>query len=182
MKDHRKTKAQLIAEIQELHERVAELEITKAELLEELEALQRRGVEPETAQGERKRKREHLQLLSSVVEQSSDSVIITNMSYKIVYVNRAFQKLYGYFAEELVGQSPEILNAEPNIENIQQEIYRRVSSGGYWKGVLRNRKKDGSTFPCELTVFPLADGTGKVFAFVGIQSEVTQQRRAGPTA
>jgi len=116
--------------------------------------------------------------LGLIAEQISDAVITTNLHYEITYANRAFQRLYGYTAGEILGQSPDLLNAEPDSRSIQDDIYAKVSAGQPWTGELLNRRKDGSTFMCELRVFPLVDDRGVTFAFAGIQRDITERKRA----
>jgi nitrogen fixation negative regulator NifL len=127
---------------------------------------------------ERKEAQERLLLLGLITEQVADTVIITDLDYRITYTNRAFQHLYGYRREELQGQTPEVLNAEPNFEQIQADIYRTVSSGDRWEGELENRRKDGSTFTCELAIFPLVDEKQNIFAYASVQRDITERKRA----
>jgi two-component system sensor kinase FixL len=127
---------------------------------------------------ERKQAEERLLLLGLITEQVADTVIVTDLDYRITYTNGAFQHLYGYRREELQGQTPEVLNAEPNFEQIQADIYRAVSSGQRWTGELENRRKDGSTFTCEVVVFPLVDEKKNIFAYAGIQRDITERKRA----
>ncbi len=147
---------------------------TNANLAEEIEDL-RHMVEDFRA-GDKQ-----LHLLSAIAEQVADSVITTDLDYKITYTNPSFQQMYGYSRDELLGQSPDILNASPNSKEIQQDIYETVSSGGVWQGELENRRKDGSKFPCEYTVFSLKDADGNVFAYAGAQRDITERKRAEAT-
>ena len=144
---------------------------TKANLAEEIEDL-RHMVEDFRA-GDKQ-----LRLLSSITEQVADSVITTDLDYKITYVNAAFEKMYGYSRDELLGQSTVILNASPYPEEIEKDIHETISSGRVWRGEIENRRKDGSTFPCELTVFSLKDADGNVFAYAGTQRDITERKRA----
>ncbi len=127
---------------------------------------------------EQKKSEKTLRFLSLVTEQISDSVITTNLDHEITYANQSFQRMFGYSAEEILGKSPDILNAESDSEQIQDDIYKTVSSGGIWRGELMNRKKDGSTFHCGLLVFPLHDEHGNIFAFTGIQRDITGRKKA----
>ena len=144
---------------------------TKANLAEEIEDLRQMG---EAFAGKDKT----LGLLSAITEQVADSVITTDLDYKITYVNTAFEKMYGYSRDELLGQSPDILNASPNSKEVQKDIYETVSSGGVWQGELENRRKDGSTFHCEHTVVSLKDADGNVFAYAGTQRDITERKKA----
>ena len=127
---------------------------------------------------DRRRAEEALRFLSLITEQVSDAVIATNLDFEITYSNRSFEHIFGYSREEILGQSPGILNADPNTERIQSDIYKTVSSGGTWRGEILNRRKDGSTFPCEMTIFPLVDKDGNTFAYAGNQRDITERKLA----
>jgi len=121
---------------------------------------------------------ERLLFLSQVTEQVADSILATDLDYKIAYTNSAFGHLFGYNSSEVLGKSPNILNAESDAAKIQAEIYHAVTSGDVWAGEVMNRKKDGSVFPCELIVFPLVDEQGVIFAYAGSQRDITDRRLA----
>lgn len=115
--------------------------------------------------------------LSSITEQVRDSVLVTDLDYKIIYINKAAEILFGYSKNEIYGKSPDLLNAEPLANDIQAQIYSTVSSGKEWMGVNMNRKKDGSTFYCEFTVSPLTDENGLPLGYIGIQRDVTDRKK-----
>ncbi|MBW7989953.1 MAG: PAS domain S-box protein [Planctomycetes bacterium] len=127
---------------------------------------------------ERKQIEDKLRFLSHITEQVDNSVITTDLNYKITWVNKAFQRLYGYAPEEVLGRSPDFPNAEANSKEIQNDIYETVSSGKVWRGEVLNRKKDGSTFPCELMIFPLLDEQGNIIAYAGHQRDITERKKA----
>ena len=127
---------------------------------------------------ERKRTEEKLRLMSTITLQVADSVIATDLDFKIIFFNEACQRLFGYSSGEVLGRTPDLFNADPGSEELQQEIYETVRSGEQWRGELLNRRKDNSTFPCELSVFPLADDKGEVFAYAGTQRDITARKEA----
>ena len=127
---------------------------------------------------QQKRSQENVKLLSDVTAQVTDSILLTDRNFKIVYINEAAERLFGYQVEELVGLTPEVLNAEPLAAEIQQEIYEAASSGGGYFGKWLNRRKDGSTFTCELKVSHLRDEKGEITGYVGVQRDVTERERA----
>ncbi len=127
---------------------------------------------------ERMRAEERARFLSLISEQVTDSVITTGLDFKITYVNRSFRRLYGYSDEEILGRSPGVFNAAPGSEQIQNDIYQTVSSGNVWTCEHLNRKKDGTTFLCEMMIFPLVDEQGVAFAYAGIQRDITERKKA----
>jgi|GEM_PF-5771140 len=124
---------------------------------------------------EKKKLEENLRFISSITEQVQDSILVTDKSFKITFMNRAAETLYGYSQEELLGKEPIILNAEPMAEQIEQGIYDTVQSGNVWTGTHLSQRKDGSTFVCELKISPLSDDQGHPIAFIGIMRDITAQ-------
>lgn len=118
-----------------------------------------------------------LKLLSSITEQISDSVIVTDLSFNITYTNRSFEKLFGYQREEVIGWSPNKFNAEPDAERTLSNLTEAIIDGRKWEGELLNRRKDGSLFICELVVFPVFDEEGENFAYGSIQRDITERKR-----
>ena len=150
---------------------------TKEQLIKELEKLRRRINKLEISESEYKQSKDTLEFLSSVTQQVKDSIIVTDTDFKITFVNKATENLFGYSQKELLGKSPGMLNAEPMNQQIQNEIYQTVSSGKVWSGILLNKRKDGSVFICEMKISPLFDKQSRVSSSIGIQRDVTQQKQ-----
>ncbi len=127
---------------------------------------------------ERKRAEQQLRFLGNIAEQVTDSIMVTDTAFRIVYLNEAAQKLFGYAEDELLGQCPDVVNAKPESSRIQEELYETVSSGQSYLGTGLNRRKDGSTFICEFKVSPMWDEQGGISGYVGIQRDVTERKRA----
>ncbi|MBD3213958.1 MAG: PAS domain S-box protein [Candidatus Lokiarchaeota archaeon] len=120
-----------------------------------------------------KKAEERTQFLSSITEQVKDAIIITNMGFEIIYINKAAEDLYGYEKTDMLGKTPEFLNAEPMAEEIQNEIYQTVLSKNVWTGTHLNKKKDGTTFYCDFKISPLLNDEGHISSFIAIQRDVT---------
>jgi len=121
---------------------------------------------------------ERLQLLSSITENMSDSVVATNANFEITYLNKKAEELLGYRLDEVQGQSPGIFNAEPNADEIQNWLYETVSSGKVYSGEHLNKRKNGTTFLCEYKVFPLVADKGETYAYIGVQRDITERKQA----
>jgi PAS domain S-box-containing protein len=124
---------------------------------------------------ERKKLREKMRLLSHTIESLTECVIIIDTSDRIVYVNEAFQKTYGYTQDELVGQSINFVGlAESNkIKSLQMVI-----SEGSWRGELLNCRKDGTEFPVSAALSQVLDENGEIVALVGVTIDITERRNA----
>jgi PAS domain S-box-containing protein len=126
----------------------------------------------------RKRAEKELKFRSGITEQLNASVITTGLDFKINWVNQAFSTLYGYFLDEVIGQTPDFLNIDPLSDEIQNDIYKTVSSGEVWTGEAMNQRKDGTTFLCEMDIFPLKDENGGIFAYASYQRDITDRKKA----
>ncbi|MGM0499080.1 MAG: diguanylate cyclase [Bacillota bacterium] len=117
------------------------------------------------------------ELYAKALKNISDSVIITDKNFKIKYINKAAENLYGYLPSELKGETSDILNVEIKSKNVYKKIYQKISSGEVYQGELLNKRKDGSTFVCDMKVTPLTNKNGEVSAYIGIQRDITAKKR-----
>ncbi|MCX6557584.1 MAG: PAS domain S-box protein [Candidatus Aminicenantes bacterium] len=126
---------------------------------------------------ERRRAEEQLRFLSSITENTSDAILVTDADFAITYINKVGEQFFGYSLDELKGKTPDIFNAEPRAQQIQQELYKIVASGKIHLGESLNRRKDGSTFYCEYKVMPLKDKHGKIYAYLAVQRDISERKR-----
>lgn len=118
-----------------------------------------------------------LKKLSSAVEQSADTVIITNHDGVIEYVNSAFENLAGYSASEAVGKTPSILRSGVHDDAFYAGLWETILSGKVFRNELINKKKDGELYYLEEIITPVRDGKGVISHFVSTGRDVTQRRR-----
>jgi PAS domain S-box-containing protein len=126
---------------------------------------------------ERMRAEEQLRFMSSITENTSDAIMVTDTDFAITYINKVGEKFFGYALDELKGKTPGILNAEPLAAQIQEKIYKSVARGQTYLGESLNRRKDGSTFYCEYKVMPLRDQSGKIYAYSSVQRDISERKR-----
>lgn len=116
--------------------------------------------------------------LSSALEQAADSVMITDRERRIEYVNPAFVQLTGYHREEVVGQKTYFLRSGVHDEEFYQALLQVINNGGVYRGVLVNRKKDGSIFHEQKTIAPLKDDQGTITHFISTGHDITDLVKA----
>jgi PAS domain S-box-containing protein len=126
----------------------------------------------------RKQAEEKLRLLSSVTEQVSDSIIVTDTDFRITYMNKAARELLGYSIEEVLGKDLGCFDTKPLTKSQEQGVSQTVSSGKIWDGTMLKRRKDGSTFLAECRLCPLLDNQGQVSLFIDIERDITERKRA----
>ncbi len=125
---------------------------------------------------ERKKAEDRSRLLGSVTQQVTDSIIVTDPSFRITYMNKAAQDLYGYSLEELMGKQMATVNASPS-EKQRKEIADMVSKGKTWSGIIVKKRKDGSTFLCDCHLSPMYDEKGGITSNIVVNRDITEQKR-----
>lgn len=116
-----------------------------------------------------------LHKLSAVVQQSPNTVIITNLDGKIEYINPTGCRISGYNAEEVIGKSTSIFKSGTTPEKDYKSLWRSLKAGKEWKGVFCNRKKNGEFFYESASILPIKDTDGKITHYLGIKEDITHR-------
>jgi diguanylate cyclase (GGDEF)-like protein/PAS domain S-box-containing protein len=124
---------------------------------------------------ERLRSDTQMRKLSSALEQTADSVIITDRNGIIEYVNLGFEKTTGYSRDEAVGQTPGLLKSGKQGAGFYKKLWGTILAGEVFNEVFVNRRKDGSLYYEEKTITPLKDATGQIINFVATGKDVTER-------
>ncbi|MBW7884217.1 MAG: PAS domain S-box protein [Caldilineaceae bacterium] len=127
---------------------------------------------------EHKQSQQAIHLLSYAVEQSPASVIITDPTGAIQYVNSKFEQVSGYTAAEVIGKNPRILKSGEVPDEVYAELWKTIATGGEWRGQLHNRKKNGELFWESVLISPIRDSTGAIVNFLSINEDITAQKEA----
>ena len=113
--------------------------------------------------------------LSTVVEQSPVSVVITDTEGAIEYVNPKFEQKTGYTLVEVAGQNPRFLKSGNMPVEIYEDLWRTILAGGEWKGELQNKRKNGELFWEYVTISPIRDER-RITHFVALKEDITEQK------
>ncbi len=119
---------------------------------------------------------QRLRLLAHTLESVDESVVVCGPDDRIVFVNRAFERTYGYEERELIGQDISVVRSPLTPHEVGDEILPATLRGG-WRGELWNRRKDGTDFLVLLTTAAVTDDAGKLEATVGVVRDITEARR-----
>lgn len=126
---------------------------------------------------ERKQADQQLRKLSRAVEQTASSIIITDTSGNIEYVNPKFTEVTGYSYEEAIGRNPRILKSGMTAGVEYKQLWQTIIAGHEWHGELLNRKKNGELFWESVTISPILNDRGEITHFVGVKEEITQRKQ-----
>ncbi len=118
---------------------------------------------------------EKLQLLSGAIMSTDDSVYITDMEDKIVFVNKAFRETYGYKEDEIVGQYSNILWIGKPQSDKTRSVLQSRSVGSTWEVGFYHKRKDDSIFPVSLSRSIIKDPKGDDVAVVAVAHDISER-------
>ncbi|PXW99431.1 PAS domain S-box-containing protein [Sphaerotilus hippei] len=118
-----------------------------------------------------------LHKLAQAVEQSTESIVITDLEGRIEYVNESFVHNTGYSRAEAIGRNPRMLQSGQTPAGTFGELWTTVRSGRTWKGELFNRRKDGTEYIDFAIVTPLRQHDGRITHYVAVQEDITAKKR-----
>ncbi|MFZ5484296.1 MAG: EAL domain-containing protein [Pseudomonadota bacterium] len=116
--------------------------------------------------------------LSLAVEQSFESVLITDLEGRIEYVNEAFVRQTGYGREEVQGQRPSLLQSGKTPPETYAALWRALAAGEVWQGEFINRRKDGSEYIEAAIISPVRDAAGQSTHYLAVKQDITERKAA----
>ena len=118
-----------------------------------------------------------MRILSTVVEQSPVSIVITDLQGNIEYVNPKTTELTGYTPQEMIGQNARILKSGETSAEEYRNLWRTIRTGE-WRGMLHNRKKNGELFWEAAAIRPIFDPSGKPTHYLAVKEDITARKLA----
>lgn len=123
---------------------------------------------------ERKKTEERLLLAASVMENTSEGVIICDTNANIIEVNTAFCNILGYSREEVIGQNPRIWRSDRHDKEFFDGMWQELTETGNWRGEIWNRRKDGTLIPEWLNISQVLDTNTDLSHYVAVFSDISQ--------
>ncbi|MDX9992137.1 MAG: histidine kinase N-terminal 7TM domain-containing protein [Anaerolineales bacterium] len=110
------------------------------------------------------------------IEQSGNSIVITNPKGDIEYVNPHFELNTGYTLAEALGKNPRILKSGTQTAEYYAQMWRTLSEGRIWRGEIQNKRKNGSLFWEAATLAPVQNEDGVITNYVAIKEDISAQK------
>jgi diguanylate cyclase (GGDEF)-like protein/PAS domain S-box-containing protein len=126
---------------------------------------------------ERKRAEESLRIAAMVYQHSSEAMMVTDATDRILAINDAFTVITGYEAADVIGMKPGLLNAARQTPAFDEELRQALARSGHWKGELIEQRKDGTQIAVRLTINTVYDAHGKVEQRVALFADITEKQR-----
>lgn len=115
--------------------------------------------------------------LSRAVKQSPVSIVIADTKGAIEYVNPKFENVSGYSFAEVVGKNPRILKSGETSPEEYKKLWQTISSGGEWRGVFHNKRKNGELFWEAASISPVRDEKGEITHYIAVKEDITELKR-----
>ncbi|MBT8317703.1 MAG: PAS domain S-box protein [Lutibacter sp.] len=127
---------------------------------------------------ERNKYIEDAKKLTTAIEQSSNTIVITDIHGTIEYVNPKFTDLTGYSYEEAIGKNPSVLKSDYHTKEFYSEIWETISSGESWSGEFQNKTKNGTIFWEQSTITPIKNNAGKITNYLAVKEDITAKKNS----
>ncbi|HLA35054.1 MAG TPA: PAS domain-containing protein, partial [Rhodocyclaceae bacterium] len=122
----------------------------------------------------RKHAEERQRLAARIFDASREGIVLTDAEGVIQMVNPAFVAITGYSADEAIGQSARLLDPHRHGDAFYAEMWRMLSSEGYWAGEIWSRRKDGQPLPEWLSMSAIRNEAGAVSHYVGVFTDLRE--------
>ena len=126
---------------------------------------------------EKKKAEEEIRKLTMAIDQSPDSIVITDTEGKIEYINPATVKLTGYLPEELLGRKTNIFSSDENSILKIEDLWETIKAGKIWTGEFLNKKRNGQKYWESATISPIFNNSGKITHFLSIKEDISERKK-----
>jgi PAS domain S-box-containing protein len=122
-----------------------------------------------------KESEETVKRLSMAMEQTTDTVFITDKAGNIKYANNSLQQTYGYTIEELIGANPRIFKSGIKDSDFYATLWNTILSGETFRAEVINKSKDGIYIYEDRVITPIKDENGQINSFLSVGRDITEQ-------
>ena len=117
-----------------------------------------------------------LKMLSTIIEVSPISVIITDINGRTEYVNQNFLDTSGFTEDEIIGTVPPVLSIDYYNDEDYRKLWNILKGGDVWLGEFSNMTKEGKRFWELVAISPISDQDGVIRNFAIIAQDITEQK------
>lgn len=127
---------------------------------------------------ERLKAEEELRLQAAIFEYSDEGIMVTDVSKRIISVNRSFTKITGYEAQEAIGQPASILKSELHDRAFYAAMNAAIADDGLWIGELWDKRKNGEIFPAWMSISTVRNKEGVITHYFSVFNDLTERKNA----
>jgi two-component system phosphate regulon sensor histidine kinase PhoR len=112
--------------------------------------------------------------MQAILDNAGDGIVITDLNWRIEYINPAQEHMLGYQASDLRGQTTGVWASRETPREVYEDMESTLQRGERWQGEVRNQRTDGSLVDVALIITPLRDAAGQVSGYVGIHHDISR--------
>lgn len=116
--------------------------------------------------------------IAAIAFETEEGMMVTDEKGKIIQINRAFTRLTGYSAHEVIGKHPSILKSDRHDEEFYRLMWEGLHRDNFWQGEIWNRRKNGEVYLEWLNITAVLDKDGNATNYVGAFIDFTERKRA----
>ncbi len=121
---------------------------------------------------------ERLRLATALFENACEGFMVTDAQERILLVNQAFTDLTGYTIEEVLGQTPRLLQSGRQDRAFYEKMWADIHAHGHWQGEIWNRRRNGKVYPLLLGISAVRHGHNQASNYLGVFSDINQLKDA----
>ncbi|MBV5316137.1 MAG: PAS domain S-box protein [Prolixibacteraceae bacterium] len=126
---------------------------------------------------ERKKNEHELRKLTRAVNQSPESIVITDAEGIIEYANPVTFTLTGYSEKDLIGQKTSVFSSWEKSPQKYEQLWSTIRKGKIWKGEFQNKKKNGDLYWESATISPVLNSKNEITHYLAIKEDITERRK-----
>jgi PAS domain S-box-containing protein len=119
---------------------------------------------------------DRLNYQSVLLDSVRESVVGTDLKNRVTFWNKGAERLFGYSAEEAIGQPVDALIFPDDEDVVQERKTAALRGHGTWNAQVKRRRKDGSTLWADLVVSIVCNADGERYGFLGVHRDITEQK------
>lgn len=116
--------------------------------------------------------------IAAIAFEIDEGMLVTDKNSLIIRVNKAFSRLTGYSADEIVGKNPAMLGSGRHDVAFYQNMWKSLGENHLWQGEIWNQRKDGEVFPAWLNISVVFGTDGEVTNYIGSFIDISERKQA----
>ncbi len=116
-------------------------------------------------------------LLRTAIDQAAESVVVTDLSPRVLYANPAAARTTGREISEILGQNPRLWQSGLHDESFYQEMWGTLLAGRPWRGHVINRRANGEIYEVDAVISPVFGPDGTATAYVAVERDLATERQ-----
>ncbi|WP_415904051.1 diguanylate cyclase domain-containing protein [Neptuniibacter sp. QD48_55] len=119
---------------------------------------------------------ERMRVATTVFDAASEAIMVTDLNGAITMVNPAFYEITGYQSQEVLGQSPRVLNSGHHDESFYKSMFEELQKNNRWEGEIWNRRKSGEVYPQWQTIAMVRDEDGDPLEYIALFTDISKRK------